>query len=164
MAPLRALWLTALAASWLARWSPARVELELAQGKAVLRHGSLHATVGKSRVHSPPQVLGALGAIALGAAHRQPVDAGLRGAAPAVLCAAHAAVRKRRCSPSSRACAPSRLRPRAALSEEAAATDEMEEGTAQPPPRDEELARRVDAIRQSTAHPPAAAARAIEKG
>ena len=44
---------------------------------------------------------------------------------------------------------------RAALSEEAAATDEMEEGTgAPPPPRDEELARRVDAIRQKY-RPPA---------
>ena len=69
--------------------------------------------------------------------------------------AAHAAVRK----PSMLAEFP-RMRTelayglRAALSEEAAATDEMEEGTGVPPPRDEELARRVDAIRQKY-RPPA---------
>ena len=157
--PLRALWLTALAASWFgALVVLPRVELELAQGKAALRHGSLHATVGKSRVHlTPPQVLGALGAITA-------LVVLLTGSLwtliyavplPAVLCAAHAAVRK----PSMLAELP-RMRTelayglRAALSEEAAATDEMEEGTgAPPPPRDEELARRVDAIRQSTARP-----------
>ena len=158
--PLRALWLTALAASWFgALVVLPRVELELAQGKAALRHGSLHATVGKSRVHlTPPQVLGALGAITA-------LVVLLTGSLwtlvyavplPAVLCAAHAAVRK----PSMLAELP-RMRTelayglRAALSEEAAATDEMEEGTgAPPPPRDEELARRVDAIRQKY-RPPA---------
>ena len=73
---------------------------------------------------------------------------------PAVLCAAHAAVRK----PSMLAELP-RMRTELAygparLSEEAAATDEMEEAGAPPPPRDEELARRVDAIRQKY-RPPA---------
>ena len=137
--PLRALWLTALAASWFgALVVLPRVELELAQGKAALRHGSLHATVGKSRVHlTPPQVLGALGAITA-------LVVLLTGSLwtlvyavplPAVLCAAHAAVRKPSCSPSSHAHR-ARLRPPRGAGEEAAAADEMEEGTGAPPPRD----------------------------